>query len=70
MIYTNDHHPAHVHVWEGSQQAVFILNCPNGPIELRDNFGFSLPEVNRFAKSLQLQVQALCAAWRTSHGNY
>jgi hypothetical protein len=37
---------------------------------LRDNFGFSLPEVNRFAKSLQLQVQALCAAWRTSHGNY
>jgi hypothetical protein len=70
MIYTNDHRPAHVHVWEGQRQAVFNLNCPAGPIELRDNFGFSWPEVNRLARSLQTHVQALCAAWRAIHGDY
>jgi hypothetical protein len=70
MIYTNDHRPAHVHVWEGSRQAVFILNCPSGPIELRDNFGFSWTDANRLAKSLESHVQPLCAAWRTIHGNH
>ena len=62
--------PAHVHVWEGFRQAVFNLNCPSGPIELRENFGFSWPEVNRLARSLQTHVQPLCAAWRAIHGNY
>jgi hypothetical protein len=70
MIYTNDHRPAHVHVWEGPRQAVFNLNCPSGPIELRENFGFSWPEVNRLARSMQTHMQPLCAAWRTIHGNY
>jgi hypothetical protein len=70
MIYTNDHRPAHVHVWEGPRQAVFNLNCPSGPVGLRENFGFSWPEVNRLARSLQTHVQPLCAAWRAIHGNY
>jgi hypothetical protein len=69
MIYTNDHRPAHVHVWDGRQQAVFNLNCPNGPIELRENYGFSLPQVNRLAGLLQTQVQGLCAGWRAIHGD-
>jgi hypothetical protein len=62
--------PAHVHVWEGRLQAVFNLNCPAGPIELRENFGFSWPDVNRLAKLLQTHLQPLCAAWRMIHGNY
>jgi len=70
MIYTNDHRPAHVHVWEDQRQAVFNLNCPSGPIELRENFGLSWPEVNRVARLLQTHVQPLCAAWRAIHGNY
>jgi hypothetical protein len=70
MIYTNDHRPAHLHVWEGRRQAVFKLNCPNGPVELRENFGFSWREVSRLARLLQPHVVALCAAWRTIHGDY
>jgi hypothetical protein len=75
MIYTNDHRPAHVLMYSctrlvGPRQAVFNLNCPSGPIELRENFGFSWPEVNRLARSLQTHVQPLCAAWRAIHGNY
>ena len=70
MIYTNDHRPAHVHVWDGWRQAVFNLNCPTGPIELRENFGFSGPEVNALARLLRTHVQALCSAWRVIHGHY
>ena len=39
-------------------------------IELRENFGFSWPEVNRLARLLQSHVQPLCAAWSAFHGYY
>lgn len=70
MIYPNDHRPAHVHVWDGRRQAMFNLNCPAGPVELRENFGFSWPEVNQLARSVQPHVQALCARWRSFHAHY
>jgi hypothetical protein len=70
MIYTNDHRPAHVHVFERQRQAVFNLNCLRGPIELRENYGFSWPAVNRLARLLQTDVQRLCAAWRAIHGDF
>ena len=68
MIYTNDHLPPHVHVWEGTRQAVFNLNCSQGPLELRENFGFSWPEVNALAALLKAQRPMLCARWRSLHG--
>jgi len=61
MIYTNDHRPAHVPVWDDGRQAVFNLNCPSGPLELRENFGFSWPEVNELARLLRPHVPELCA---------
>ncbi len=70
MIYTNDHRPAHIHVWEGRKQAVFNLNCPGGPVALRENYGFSLRQVNRLAQSLEPHIASLCAAWRTIHGHH
>jgi hypothetical protein len=70
MIYTNDHRPAHVHVWDGRRQAVLNLNCPDGPVELRENYGFSWPAVKRLVRVLQGYVQVLCAAWRAIHGDY
>ena len=41
VIYPNDHRPAHVHAMGDGTEAVFDLNCPHGPPELRENFGFS-----------------------------
>jgi hypothetical protein len=58
MIYTNDHRPAHVHVWDGKRQAVYNLNCPAGPIDLRENYGFSLPDVNDLGRKLQNHVES------------
>lgn len=69
MIYTNDHRPAHVHIWDAGRQAAFNLNCPAGPVELRENFGFSWPEVNELARLLQPHVPAVCARWMTMHGD-
>lgn len=70
MIYTNDHRPAHVHVWDGKRQAVFNLNCPAGSVELRENYGFSLPEVNDLVQTLQIHVQSLCTEWEMIHGHH
>jgi hypothetical protein len=38
-IYPNDHRPAHVPVIGAGREAVFDLHCPNGPPELRENYG-------------------------------
>ena len=56
--------------FERQRQAVFNLNCLRGPIELRENYGFSWPAVNRLARLLQTDVQRLCAAWRAIHGDF
>jgi len=40
-IYPNDHRPAHAHVIGPGSEAVFHLNCPGGPVSLRESYGFS-----------------------------
>ena len=52
VIWPNDHRPAHVHVKGADGEAVFNLNCPAGPPELRDSFGFKLSDVNRIEAAL------------------
>ena len=69
VIYPNDHRPAHVHVI-GNGEAVFILHCPNGPPELRENWGFSQAEVTRIKTALTVDLTALCNGWRTIHDRY
>ena len=41
VICPNDHRPPHVHVVGNGHEAVFELRCPKGPVELRENYGFS-----------------------------
>lgn len=70
MIYPNDHRPAHVHVIGPAGEAVFLLNCPAGPPELRDNYGFSLSEANHIAGELMNVLAKLCKEWSQLHGNH
>ena len=70
VIWPNDHRPAHVHVKSGEGEAVFILNCPDGPHELRESYGFKLVDVNRIEVVLFELVPVLCAEWRMIHGDY
>jgi hypothetical protein len=69
VIYPNDHRPAHVHVIGNGCEAVFNLNCPNGPPELRENYGFSQAEVSRIQTALGKRVAHLCAKWSKIHGS-
>src|SRR5712691_5711008 len=67
VIYPNDHRPAHVHVI-GDCEAVFKLNCPEGPPELRENYGFAANRLSRIQAALTSRLTHLCAEWSRIHG--
>lgn len=69
VIYPNDHRPAHVHVIGNGQEAIFELNCPEGPASLRENFGFAQHELNLIQKALGEHVPQLCRVWEGIHGH-
>jgi hypothetical protein len=70
VIYPNDDRPAHVHIQGGGREAVFNLHCPDGPPELRENFGFDTRALTRIANELRRILRDLCAHWRAAHGDY
>ncbi len=70
VVYPNDHRPAHVHVMGGGCEAVFKLHGPRGPVELRENFGFSRKELTKLSDELSANVQILCQAWGGIHGSF
>ena len=70
VIYPNDHRPAHVHVVGPDGEAVYFLNCPAGPPELRESFGFKLADVNRIQEALAAVVAKLCNEWSKLHGTH
>ena len=67
VIYPNDHRPAHVHVIGTERQATFNLHCPNGPPELRENFGFNASTLTRIKAALVGSLAALCGDWEKIH---
>ena len=67
VVYPNDHRPAHVHVIGAGSEAVFDLNCPDGPPELRENFGFSIPQLNAIKSALGADLGHLCEEWSRIH---
>ncbi|WP_415199387.1 DUF4160 domain-containing protein [Silvibacterium sp.] len=67
-IYPNDHRPAHVHVIGRGHEAIFELNCPDGPASLRENFGFAQYELGTIQKALGEHRSQLCLAWKEIHG--
>jgi hypothetical protein len=68
VIYPNDHRPAHVHVIGDGCEAVFRLNCPDGPPELRENYGFTTGRLSKIRAALAARLAHLCAEWRRIHG--
>ena len=70
LIYPNDHRPAHVHIIGKGCEAVFKLNCPSGPPELRENYGFSRKELVKIADELVIHLRGLCHEWRKIHGDF
>ena len=70
VVWPNDHRPAHVHVIGPNGEAIFNLQCPDGPPVLRKSTGFRLAEVNGIADRLKAVVTELCDNWSDIHGDY
>jgi hypothetical protein len=70
VIYPNDHRPAHVHIIGAGSEAVFHLHCPDGPPELRENFGFSRQRLTRIKAQLADALTAACNQWSAIHGEH
>ena len=68
VVYPNDHRPAHVHVIGQQREAVFRLNCPRGPVELRENYRFPAVEISAIRGELTRALAQLCSEWERIHG--
>lgn len=67
VIFPNDHRPVHVHVQGNGCEAVFNLNCPHGPPELRENYCFSRKQIGKIADVLAVEISRLCVSWEQIH---
>ena len=68
VIYPNDHPPEHVHVIGADCEAIFELNCPYGPVTLRESYGFSVRRLRSVMDQLNAALPKLCSAWESIHG--
>lgn len=68
VVYPNDHRPAHVHVVGNGCEALFNLKCPDGPVEVRENYRFSRREISKIEDELTERADELCRAWEEIHG--
>ena len=67
VIYPNDHSPEHVHVIGADREAVFELHCPEGPVTLRESYGFRMRKLRRLIEQLGAKVIELCSRWESIH---
>jgi hypothetical protein len=67
VIYPNDHRPGHVHVIGSDCEAVFELHCPDGPVALRESYGFTTRQLRRLIEQLNAALLELCSAWERIH---
>jgi len=68
VIYPADHRPPHVHVIGPNGEAVFNLNCPKGPSELRENYGAKGRMLTAMERLINHHIRELCRAWEGIHG--
>jgi hypothetical protein len=69
VIYINDHPPAHVHARGPDMEAVFYLNCPDGPVSLRQRYNMNDSEENALVDFLNDNLELLCRAGETLNDN-
>jgi len=67
VIYTNDHDPAHVHVFGDGEAKINLLSA-DGPPALIWAVGMSRGEVRRVLRIVSDEQTALLARWEEIHG--
>jgi hypothetical protein len=68
-VNSNDHPPPHVHAFGKGLEARFLLNCPDGPVELWDHEGsWSLGQLNELGGEIAARIEDCCRVWSEIHG--
>jgi len=57
-----------VHAIGPDGEAVFNLNCPTGPSELRENYGVKGRVLTALERLINNHINELCQAWEGIHG--
>jgi hypothetical protein len=70
VIYPNDHAPAHIHFIGPENEAVFVLNCPDGPPNLRESYNASTSLLNDAAGVIMEHLADFCDRWAAIHGDF
>lgn len=68
-IHTNDHRPPHIHAIGNGCEAVFVIDCEDVSVALRENYGFALRELRNIEHCLLKQFDELCREWEMIHGH-
>lgn len=50
-------------------EAVFNLNCPDGPAELRENYRLPARELAMAERAVNRHTHELCRTWEGMHGD-
>jgi hypothetical protein len=50
-------------------EAVFILNCLQGPAELRENYGLLRRVLAKAERIINKNIRELCDDWERMHGD-
>jgi hypothetical protein len=69
MIFTHDHEPAHVHARGRGVEAIFVLPCAGGAVEVRGRFGMNPQQEAMLTRFIEENRDILCKAWEDLHGD-
>lgn len=62
-IHTNDHPPAHAHVWKGEKEIQIDLNT----FEVKNNRGYRMREIRQIRKLVTENRELLLEVWNDIH---
>ena len=65
MIFTNDHQPAHVHIFKAGTEAVINL----APVRIRENYRMPKKNLRKAVEIVVSNQELLRQAWRDIHGH-
>lgn len=65
VIFTNDHRPAHVHVFKAGTEAVLTIV----PVTVRENYRMSKRNLRKAVEIVEANQDQLVQAWTEIHGN-
>jgi hypothetical protein len=68
VVYPNETRSAHVHVIGNRYEAVFQLDHRSASIALRENYGFSIHDLDRLQGVLLDNFATISKAWEGVHG--